>query len=153
MSNPEKEVISGRVPADTYDDFEQYREEREISKSDAVRRLVSVGLETVQEEQREERQSARTQTAAEEWCREKLQSWAGVAILSAVGFAFLFIVFTANYFGVAIVPDWPIALAMLAFLFGFGVFGGGALVLWTALRTGFARDFAQRRADDREVEA
>jgi hypothetical protein len=144
MSTPDKEVISGRVPADTFERFEEYREQRDISKSDAVRRLVVTGLDAVDEDQQQERKDARTQTGAEEWCSQKAQSWAGVAILSASGFTFLFLIFLANYFGFTVVADWPISLAMFAFLFSFVVFGGGALATWTALRTGFARRFAQR---------
>jgi ElaB/YqjD/DUF883 family membrane-anchored ribosome-binding protein len=153
MSNPDKEVISGRVPADTYDDFEEYRTERDISKSDAVRRLVSKGLDRVQEEKQGEREDARTQTAAEEWCREKAESWAGVGILSAVGVAFLFLVFMVNHFFLSGIPDWPISLALFIFLVGFVMFTGGAVVAAVALRTGFARDFSQRGEDTSEANA
>ena len=153
MSKPEKEVISGRVPADTYDEFEEYREERNISKSDAVRRLVDIGLDTVQEEQKQERQNARAVTPAEEWCQEKARSWTGIGILSAMGFAFLFIVFMGGYFGVTIVPDWPLALAMSAFLMSFVMFTGGALVARTALRTGLARRLSESGEAAQEVNA
>lgn len=139
-----KPLIAGRVPEDTADRFEAYREERSINQTDALRRLVEAGLDEIEAEQRGHREEAKTVTAAEEWCSQKAQSWAGVAILSAAGFTFLFLIFLANYFGFTVVPDWPISLAMFAFLFSFVVFGGGAVTTWTALRTGFARRFAQR---------
>jgi len=141
-----KPLIGGRVPEDTADRFEAYREERGINKTDALRRLLETGLDEIEAEKQGHQEEARTVTAAEEWCTKKVQSWAGIAILSAVGFAFLFLVFVANHIGFTVVPDWPISLAMFAFLFAFVMFGGGAVATWTALRTGFARDFAQRRS-------
>lgn len=147
MSQDKKKPMLGvRVPEDTKERFDEYREECGINKSDALRRIIETGLDEIEAEKQGHREDARTVTGAEEWCAEKAQSWAGVAILSAVGFAFLFLVFVANHIGFTVVPDWPISLAMFAFLFAFVMFGGGALATWTALRTGFARDFAQRRS-------
>lgn len=152
MSTPDKEVVSGRVPADTHERFEEYREERGISKSDAIRRLIQSGLDAAQEEQAQAKQNARTQTAAEEWCHEKVEAWTGIAILSAVGVAFLFLIFIAHYLGFAAVPEWTITLLMTASLSLFVIFGGGALAAWMALRTGFARDLAQNRAAETEAD-
>jgi len=146
-----KPMLGARVPEDTEERFEAYRQERGINKSDALRRLIETGLDEVEAEQQEHRSEARAVTSAEEWCRSKFQSWGGISILSAVGFAALFVVFTANHFGLTLVPDWPISLAMFAFLLLFVVFGGGALAVWAALRTGFARDYAQRDQEQSEV--
>lgn len=41
----QKEHIGFRVPPDTYEEFEAYREERNISKTDAGRRLLEDALE------------------------------------------------------------------------------------------------------------
>jgi hypothetical protein len=153
MSEDKKKPMLGvRVPEDTKERFDEYREERGLNKSDALRRIIETGLGEIETEQREHREEARAVTPAEQWCREKVQSWAGIAILSAVGFAFLFIIFTANHFGFTVMPDWPISLAMFAFLSVFAIFGGGALATWTALRTGFARDFGHDHAADGESE-
>lgn len=60
-----KEQVGTRLPADQYDRLEEYREERGISKSEAVRRLIVAGLdqqslaadlEDAREEMHEERE-------------------------------------------------------------------------------------------------
>ena len=133
-----KPLLAARVPRDIEERFEEFREEKELSKSDALRRIIQTGLDETEAQQREHREEARAVTA-EQWCREKIHSWTGIAVLSAVGFVLLFIVFTANHFGFALLPDWPFSLAMVGFLGSFGIFGGGAVAAWFALRTGFAR--------------
>jgi uncharacterized protein involved in cysteine biosynthesis len=45
-----KPQVGGRIPHDVHDDFEEYREELELSKSDALRRIVEAGLEEKQDE-------------------------------------------------------------------------------------------------------
>jgi len=40
-----KETVSARVPQDTNKRFEQYREQRDISKSEAGKRLIERGLD------------------------------------------------------------------------------------------------------------
>ena len=142
----EKDTIAAQVRRDSplHEQFEEYQEEQKFeSRSEAVRALLRAGLDAHHEEQKEHQKEARTVTAAEEWCQEKARAWAGMAVLSAVGFSFLFLVFTANYFGFTIVPDWPISLAMFASLFAFVIFGGGSAAAVFGLRTGFVRDFAQ----------
>lgn len=39
------EMIGFRIPQDRYDELTQYREDRDISESEAIRRLVRIGLE------------------------------------------------------------------------------------------------------------
>jgi predicted DNA-binding protein len=51
----DKEVKSVRLPADTAARVSQYAEERGISESDALRRLVEQGLTGVEVEEIEER--------------------------------------------------------------------------------------------------
>lgn len=148
-----KPMLGARVPKDTEHRFEEYRQERDLNKSDAVRRLIEAGLDEIEAEREEHRQDARTQTSAEEWCSEKFRSWAGTAILSGVGFTFLFLVFMVDYVGWTTLPQWALSAAMLLFLLGFIVFGGGALVIWLALRSGFARNYAQEQEAASEVEA
>lgn len=45
MADQEKKVLSVKLPNDTYQRLETYREEQEISKSEAARRLLRDGLE------------------------------------------------------------------------------------------------------------
>lgn len=40
-----KPQIGGRIPHDVHEDFEEFRKENNLSKSDALRRLVESGLE------------------------------------------------------------------------------------------------------------
>jgi len=44
MAQKEKEVVSIRMPQDTYEEFEEYRNERNLSKTDAGRRLLERSL-------------------------------------------------------------------------------------------------------------
>jgi Arc/MetJ-type ribon-helix-helix transcriptional regulator len=144
----EKETIAAQVRNDSplHTRFEEYEEERKFeSRSEAVRALLRAGLDAHEEEQ-EHREEARTVTPGEKWCREKVQSWMGMGILSAMGSAFLFLVFGANHIGFTVVPNWPIYPAMFAFLSLFVIFTGGALAAWTTLRTGFARRFSSINA-------
>jgi hypothetical protein len=46
MSN--KQHITGRVPQDTFQKVERYKTERDISRADAVRRIIERGLEVEQ---------------------------------------------------------------------------------------------------------
>jgi len=149
----EKDTIAAQVRKDSplHTRFEEYEEEQKYeSRSEAVRSLLRAGLDAHEEEQQEHREEARTATSAEQWCREKVQSWMGMGVLSAMGFAFLFLVFTANHVGFNIVPDWPISLAMFSFLILFVIFTGGAVAAWTALRTGFARRFSNADGEAQE---
>lgn len=41
----EKQALTARMPQDTYERVERYRERKDLSKSDASRRLVEAGLE------------------------------------------------------------------------------------------------------------
>ena len=153
MATPEKQVLSGRVPADTHEQFEEYRKERNISKSDALRRLVDEGLDGVEEEKQQHREDARTSTGVEEWLQERARSWLGFGVLSAAGFATMFGLFMVNSFTAQFFPDWPISLAMFSFLLGFLMFTGGSMLATVALRTGLARQLAQFTAGESEVEA
>lgn len=151
---PEKDTIAAQVRKDSplHERFVEYEEEQKYeSRSEAVRSLLRAGLDAHEEEQQEHREEARTVTPAEQWCQEKAQSWMGMGVLAAMGFAFLFLVFTANYLGVSIIPDWPISLAMFSFLILFVIFTGGAVAAWTALRTGFARKFSNPDGDPQEA--
>ena len=152
----EKDTIAAQVRKDSplHTRFEEYEEEHKYeSRSEAVRALFRAGLDAHEEDQQEHREEARAVTSGEKWCREKVQSWMGMGVLSAMGFAFLFLVFGANHFGFTVVPDWPISLAMFAFLFLFlfVIFTGGALAAWTALRTGFARRFSNIDTEPQET--
>ena len=140
----EKDTVGAQVRKDSplHTRFGEYEQKFE-SRSEAVRNLFRAGLDA-HEEEGERREEAQTVTSGEKWCREKAQSWMGMGVLSAMGFTFLFLFFVANHFGFTVVPDWQISLAMFAFLFLFAVFAGGALVAWTALRTGFARWFSTK---------
>jgi chromosome segregation ATPase len=53
-----KEQVNTRLPSDVYESFEEYREERDIAKSEAARRLIGDGLDTgdLRDELRETRQ-------------------------------------------------------------------------------------------------
>jgi len=108
----EKDTIAAQVRKDSplHTRFEEYEEEQKYeSRSEAVRALLRAGLDAHEEDQQEHREEARAVTSGEKWCREKVQSWMGMGVLSAMGFAFLFLVFGANHFGFTVVPDWPIS--------------------------------------------
>jgi len=108
----EKDTIAAQVRKDSplHTRFEEYEEEQKYeSRSEAVRALLRAGLHAHEEDQQEHREEARAVTSGEKWCREKVQSWMGMGVLSAMGFAFLFLVFGANHFGFTVVPDWPIS--------------------------------------------
>jgi len=139
----EKDTIGAQVRKDSplHTRLEEYEEGYE-SRSEAVRNLFRAGLDAHEEDQQEHREEAQAVTSGEKWCREKVRSWMGMGVLSAMGVTFLLLAFGANHFGFTVVPDWQISLAMFAFLFLFAVFAGGALAVWTALRTGFARRFS-----------
>lgn len=139
-----KPVVSTRLPEDTKDRFDDFRDDRGINQADALRRVVKVGLDTIEEQEREMQRNARTQTPAEQWCHDKFQSWTGLALLLGVGFTVTFVAFLAVTFTSIAVPEWPIALTLFAFLAGFIIFGGGGLVTYVAVRTGLARDLEQR---------
>jgi cation transport ATPase len=137
----EKETIGAQVRKDSplNTRFEAYEEERKFeSRSETVRALLRAGLDA-HEDQQEHREEALS--SGEKWCRERVQSWMGMGVLSAVGFSFLFLMFGANQIGFTVAPDWPIPPAMFAFLFLFVIFTGGTVAAWTTLRTGFARRF------------
>jgi len=42
----EKEALTARMPPDTYGRVEDYREKRDLTKSDAARRLIEEGLDS-----------------------------------------------------------------------------------------------------------
>lgn len=48
----QKTTITGRFDSDTVEEFEKYRESRNLNKSTAVRRLVQRGLKAQEDEER-----------------------------------------------------------------------------------------------------
>lgn len=151
---PEKDTIAAQVRKDSplHERFVEYEEEQKYeSRSEAVRSLLRAGLDAHEEEQQGHREEARTATSAEQWCQEKSRSWIGIGILSAMGFVFLFGVFMIGYFGVSMVPDYPLSLAMAVFLLSFMMFSGGGLLAHVALRTGLVRRLSESGENTQEV--
>ena len=152
----EKDTIAAQVSYDSslHERFEEYEEDMRFeSRSEAVRMLLRAGLDEYEKEQEEHRAEARTSTGAEEWLQDRARSWAGLGVLSSVGFVLMFGLFTVNRFGLTLLPDWPISLAMFVSLFTFLMFTGGAVLAVVALRTGLVRQIVQKTAAKTEVDA
>jgi curli biogenesis system outer membrane secretion channel CsgG len=61
----QKTTITGRFDADTVEEFEEYRSERDLNKSTAVRRLVQRGLAAEHQESEDDRGFAGKVTAVD----------------------------------------------------------------------------------------
>jgi hypothetical protein len=120
----QKKNLTVRVPVDTYEEFEDYREERgNISKADAGRRLLEEGLDAETEtESDEERPTAPGLFA------EAAASFAGSATLVAVLATIVWFVSPALLDALIVGSFWMVAGVSNAFtIVGArrGWFGGG----------------------------
>lgn len=81
-----KKVVSVRVPQDTHDGIIEYKDERKISRTDALRRIIEKGLEV---EQGESERGARGETPT--GTPELVHFWATVlgAFLAGVSLVLL----------------------------------------------------------------
>jgi predicted DNA-binding protein len=151
---PEKKTISGRVPADTEERFEEFRMRRGLNKTDAMRRLIEEGLDSYEQDESAVEGSATADesedvkigplTQSEKWFRQKFESFFAGALLSAPAALTLFLAFALlQYLGLVNASDGLpglvlislFAIAMLVFL----VFGVGTIITLIALKFGIAR--------------
>jgi len=77
----QKEHIGFRVPPDTYEEFEAYREERSISKTDAGRRLLEDALQHADDETARTDGGVTEQQFAAHERRESRRTWLLMAAL------------------------------------------------------------------------
>lgn len=167
----EKKTLSGRVPPDTEERFQQYRERRGLNQTDAMRRLLDEGLDAVEEEQRLIQQQAEgaresqekdivSQTQTEAWCRDRFQTWLSGMLLSGSATLALWLSFGAVMWYPAVnasewLPTQLIALLIFVGVVVFLAFGSGALVTGLLLRTGYAAriDLWQNNSSEQESAA
>ena len=156
-----KDTIAAQVSHDSqlHERFEEYEEElRFESRSEAVRTLLRTGLDQYEKEQEEHREQARTSTPAEEWCKNRFESWLSATLLSGSATLALWLSFGAVtwYPGVNATEWLPTQLIALVIFVGvvvFLAFGSGALVTGFLLRTGYAAriDLGQNNSDEKEA--
>lgn len=157
----EKKTLSGRIPPDTEERFEQYRQRRGINQTDAMRRLLEEGLDAVEEEQRlmeQQAESAResqeqdtvpeNQTGTEKWCRSRFQTWLSGMLVTGSATLALWLSFGAALWYPGITPEQWLPTQVMAGVMFLGVvlfltFGSGALVTGVLLKTGYARRIDQ----------
>jgi hypothetical protein len=137
---PKKPTLSGRVPEALEERFETYREHHDLTKSEAMRRLLEAGLDS------EERGSTFSElTRTEEWARDKLESWVPIALVTGSATAGLFVIFMGlvEIFNVPITPQSTFGTVFgVIFLIVIAAFVGvtaGSIVLGLLLKTGVAR--------------
>lgn len=167
----EKKTLSGRVPADTEERFEEFRMRRGLNKTDAMRRLIEEGLDSY-EAAEESRSSNATDSSNDgqeqvdigpltnsgEWFKNKGESALAVVFLSAPATLALFIVFLGMQAGLEMSSS-DLPLQALAFLISIGiaVFAVSAffsIVALVAVKTGIARRLDQSiEADEQEAPA
>lgn len=117
-----KPLLSARVPEDKAEKVEQFAEERGISKSDAMRRLIDAGLEEAEGDDGADRSAA--------------GRFDDLADLGGTLFLWLFVPTLLAWaaFGIVAALGGPlallIALGVTAAVFGFGAFGALAFAWW-----------------------
>lgn len=148
---PEKKTISGRVPADTWERFEQYREAHDLNKTDAMRRLLEDGLDANKVgigEQEEEDVEVGPLTHSEDWFQQQFESSFLYMLLTAPATLALLLAFGGAqfYFPVDVGEWWPtMILALLIFLgmAGFLMFFVATVITGLFLKLGWARRIDQ----------
>lgn len=129
----EKQPVTGRLSADTKKRFEEYREKSDISQSDAVRRLIGRGLDSLEQEENDI--EVDPQTNVEEWVWSKMREAVGAFFLgsgaSVIALAFFFFIYLTKPVGDQINQVAMQALAIVWGLFFVAgvVYATGAVVL------------------------
>lgn len=162
-----KKTLSGRVPADTEERFEEFRMRRGLNKTDAMRRLIEEGLDSYEQDESAAEADAVADdsadveigplTQSEKWFRQKFESTLAGMLLSAPATLALFLAFglTQSVLNVNAAEWLPTQLLAVVIFIGvsfFLMFGVGAIVTYIVLKLGIARRLDQH-ADAGEKEA
>lgn len=161
---PEKKTLSGRVPADTEERFEEFRRSRGLNKTDAMRRLLEAGLES--HESGGNATAADTPdveigplTQSEEWFQQKFEGSLGTMLLSAPASLSLAVMFgvAAVFFpgdAAAWLPMQVLALLVFGSVVVFVMYAVLAAVTYGALKSGLARWLDGRgRSEENDISA
>jgi hypothetical protein len=135
----EKTTWSIRLPNDVSEELMEFKRENDITKTDAGKRVIIKGLEAIEEERQEpDPEEIEVPSRLESWCQERMEDWAGIALLSTVGFFVTFLLYIPVVFNAVPLPETWFHILALVFIVGGVVFGGGAIVLAVVIRTGLA---------------
>jgi len=163
----QKKTLSGRVPADTEERFEEFRVRRGLNKTDAMRRLIEEGLDSYEHDESAAEGRATDDgskeveigplTQSEKWFRKKFESSLAGMLLSAPATLALILAFSLtqsvlNVNAAEWLPTQLLAVVLFIGLSAFLMFGVASIVTYGALRTGLARHLDQR-AEATEKEA
>jgi ABC-type multidrug transport system fused ATPase/permease subunit len=163
----EKKTLSGRVPADTEERFEEFRMRRGLNKTDAMRRLIEEGLDSYEQDQAPAERSATADesedveigplTQSEKWFRKKFESTLAGMFLSAPATLALILAFgltqsLLNVNAAEWLPTQLLAVVIFIGMSAFLMFAVGAIVTYVVLKLGIARRLDQR-AEAGEKEA
>ena len=159
----DKKTLSARVPHDIEVRVQEYRERCGINQTDAMRRLLKEGLDSIDEERRRTEGGAResprdvemSRTSTEQWCEDRFRTWLSGMLLSGSVTLALWIAFGAVELFPGIDPvQWlPTQLISIVIFVGivlFLTFGAGSLVTGVFLKTGYAAKFDFWRNDSAE---
>jgi predicted DNA-binding protein len=165
----QKKTLSGRVPADTEERFEEFRMRRGLNKTDAMRRLIEEGLDSYEQDESAAEGSATDDesedveigplTQSEKWFRQKFESSLAGMFLSAPATLALLLAFVLtqsllNVNAAEWLPTQLLAVVIFIGLSAFLMFGVASIVTYVALRTGLARRLDQRaEAGEKEATA
>jgi len=165
----QKKTLSGRVPADTEERFEEFRMRRGLNKTDAMRRLIEEGLDSYEQDEsaaegnttddESEDVEIGPLTQSEKWFRQKFESSLAGMFLSAPATLALMLAFgltqsLLNVNAAEWLPTQLLAVVIFIGLSAFLMFGVASIVTYGALRTGLARRLDQRaEAGEKEATA
>jgi len=166
----EKKTLSGRVPADTEERFEEFRMRRGLNKTDAMRRLIEEGLDsyeattengvpnsTGEDSDSREEVAIGPLTQSEKWFSNKGESALAFVFLSAPATMALFVAFIImqSFMGMT-TADLPLQALALLISIGIALFSVSAVVAgaaWLAVKTGLARRLDRSSGDDEKEAA
>lgn len=157
----DKKTLSARVPRDTEERIQEYRERCGLNQTDAMRRLLNEGLDVIEEERRRDENGAResevemSRTSTEQWCENRFHSWlSGMLLSGSITTALWISFFAADFMPAVDATQWlPAQLVAMLIFIGmvfFLTFGAGALVTGLLIKTGYAAQMDFWRDDTSE---
>jgi hypothetical protein len=161
-------TLSGRVPAETEERFEEFRIRRGMNKTDAMRHLIEEGLDSYDDAEKENDENSDAAldsdevkigplTQSEKWFRQKFESSLSTVFLSAAVTLALFLAYLLAYYLAPVVfslsgsaQDLMVQVFAVLITVGLSIFLVSILasiLTYAFLKLGIARFLDRRRGE------